>query len=97
MVADDFVDDEADELFAEVGIEVGFFRELPQACDLAFLARWVGRREVPLGLVVPNGLGDAKALRQDVDQRGVNVVDAGPEGGKHGIGSGSVLVHRGLR
>ena len=97
MMSDDLIDDEADELLAKIGVEIGLFGKLSEARDLAFLTRWVGRRKVLFSLVGPNGLGDPKAFRQDMDQRGVDVVDTRAETVERGIGGGCVLVHRAFR
>ncbi len=97
MVADHFIDDEADELLAEVGIEVRLFRQLAQAHDLALLASRIGGGQVLFGLVGAHGLGDPEAFRQHVDEGGVDIVDARAETGENGVGCGSVLGHREVR
>jgi hypothetical protein len=76
VVADHFVDHETDELLAELGIEIGFLGQAAQALNLPFLARRVGRRHRHARLVFADFLGDAKALRQHMDQGGVDIVDA---------------------
>ena len=102
MVADDFVDDEAEELLAELGVEVGACRQRPQPRDLGLLTPRVGGRERVVGLVKPHGLGDAEALRQHVDDRGVDVVDAAAVARQHRIAVAACLCevsvrHRGAR
>ncbi len=97
VVADHFVDDEADELFAEIRIQIGLFRKLAQAHDLSLLAAGVRGGQVVPGLVGADGLGDPKAFRQHVDQGGVDIVDARTETGENGVGCGSVLGHREVR
>lgn len=98
MMANDLVDDEADELLTEIGIELGLFGKAAQPRDLPLLARGVGRGQVVRGLVGAHRLGDAEPLGQHVDQRGVDVVDARAERGEVRIGSGSarsgMLCHR---
>ncbi len=96
-MADHFVDDEADELLAEVGIEVRVFRQLAQAHDLALFAPGIGGGKVLLGLVGADGLGDPEAFRQHVDESGVDIVDARTEAGENGVGCGSFLGHREVR
>jgi hypothetical protein len=59
---DYLVDHEADELLAELGVELGFDRQRAQALDLARLARGIARRQARLGLVLADRLGDAEAL-----------------------------------
>ena len=46
--------------------------------DLLLLALGVGGRQAGLRLVAADGLGDLEALGQQVHERGVDVVDAGP-------------------
>lgn len=86
VMPDYLVDDEAQELFGEFGVEVGFFGQRTQPCDLAFLAAWVGRGQRVFGLVAAHRLRRAETLGEDVDERRVEVVDAAAEAGQHGIG-----------
>ena len=83
---DHLVDDEAQELFGELGIEVGFFGQLAQAGDLAVLAAGIGRGQRVFGLVAAHRLGGAEPFGEDMDQRRVEVVDAAAEAGEHRIG-----------
>src|SRR5690606_25067697 len=76
VVADHFLDHEADELLAELGIELGVDRQRAQALDLARLASGIARFEPGLRLVLADRLGDAESLGEHVDQRGIDVVDA---------------------
>src|SRR5690606_8918725 len=85
VVADDLVDHEADELLAVLGVEIGFDGECAQAFDLARLAGGVARGQAGLGLVLADRLGDAEALGQHVDQRGIDVVDRLAVGGEHRV------------
>ena len=76
MVADHFIDNEAQELFAKLRIEIGLFRQGPQPGDLTFLAIRIGGRQRDLRLILTDRLRDPKPLGQHVDQRGVDIVDA---------------------
>ena len=93
MMPDHLVDDEAQELFGEFGVEVGFLGQLAQARDLAFLATGVRRGERVFGLVAAHRLGGAKAFGKDVDQRGIEVIDGAAKAGQHGIGRGRLFGH----
>ncbi len=53
MVADHLVDHEADELLAELGVELGLDRQRAQALDLARLAAGVAGRQAGLALYSP--------------------------------------------
>ena len=96
MVPDDFLDDEAQEFLGKLWIELRSLGQRAQAGDLAFLAAGIGSGQAVHGLVGAHGLGDAEALGQDVDQRGVDVVDRGAKSGEHRIGRG-VFGHRRTR
>src|SRR5690606_4528728 len=75
VMPDHLVDDEADELFAEFGVEIRVHGQCAQAFDLPRLASGIARREPGLGLVLAHGLRDAEPLRQHVNEGGVDVVD----------------------
>ncbi len=97
MVPDHLVDDEPQELLAKVRIELSIRRQRAQPGDLAVFARRVGSGQGMFRLVGADRLGDAEAFRQHVDQRGVDIVDAGAEAGQNGIGRGRSVGHRALR
>src|SRR3546814_2153300 len=71
MVADNLVDDEAQEFFREFGVEVGAFGERSQPLDLRLFTRAVGGRQAVDGLVLPPRLGDLESFGQHENQRGV--------------------------
>ncbi len=76
MVADHLVDDEAQEFLAEFGIELGVFGEAAQAGDLALLATRIGGGQ-PAGRLVPaDRLGHLEPLGEQMDERGIDIVDA---------------------
>ena len=79
MVADHLGDDEGDELLGELGVEPGLVGQPAQPGDLALLALGVGRREAGRGLELAHPLGRLEPLGEQVDQRGVDVVDARPQ------------------
>ena len=91
-MADHLVDDEPQELFPEIGIELGVFGQPAESRDLALLTRRVGWRKRVFGLVGAHRLGDAEPLGEHMDQRRIDVVDAGTEAGKDRIGCGGVAV-----
>lgn len=96
VVPNDLFDDEAQEFFAELGIELGLLRERPQAGDLPFLARGIGGGQGIPRLVTPDRLGDPEALGQHVNQGRVDIVDALAVGAKHRIGLVARLMVYGL-
>ena len=102
VMPDYLVDDEAQELLGELRVEIGFFGQCAQAGDLAFLAVGIGRGQRVFGFVAAHRLRRAKPLGEDVDERGVEIVDATAEAGqnrieKHGIrpriGRGRIVGH----
>ena len=76
VMADHLVDDEAQELLGEVGVEFGAAREPAQPFDLRRLARRVGGGQPGGRLVPPDRLRDLEPLGEQEDERGVDVVDA---------------------
>ena len=64
-------------LYQEFGVELGVAGQFTQPRDLAFLAARIAGGQGIFGLVGTDRLGDPKAFGQDVDQRGVDIVDAG--------------------
>ena len=75
MMADHFVDDEAQEFFGEIGVEFGIVGQLAQALYLPVLARRVGGRERGAGFILADSLGDLEPLSQHEYQRGIDIVD----------------------
>ena len=76
MVADDFADDEREELLGELRVEVGVERQLTQPGDLLLFPVWISRREVVLGLESAHPLRVLEPLGEQVNERGIDVVDA---------------------
>ena len=78
VMADHLVDDEPQELFGKLRIELCFFRQCPQSGDLTRLATRVSRGQGGFRLVRADGLRDAKSLGKHVDQRCIDIVDRSP-------------------
>src|SRR6185295_16643334 len=76
MMADDFGDDEVQELLREIGVELGGLGELAQARDLLRLARRVGGRQAMRRLELAHGLRALEALGEQVNERCTDIVDA---------------------
>ena len=88
MVTDDLIDHEPQELLAELGIEAGDVGQLTEAGDLLRLPVGVGRRKPHLGFVFADPFRDLETLGQQMHERSIDVVDAGPAVAKY-----VVLVH----
>jgi predicted amidohydrolase YtcJ len=88
VVAYDLVDDEAQELLRELGVEVGRLREVSQTSDLNLFPSGIRRRKPRLGFVDADLLRDGETLCEQEDECGIDVVDALAEVGEGGIGHG---------
>jgi len=86
VVSDDLADDEGEELLGELRIQVGVGRQLPQAGDLALFAHRISRREVVRGLEPADALGVLEPFGEQVNERGIDVVDARAEFLEFGTG-----------
>ncbi len=73
---DHFVDDEAQEFFGEIGIELGVVCQLPQAFDLFFFPRRVGGGQAGIGFVFANGLRHLEPFGEHENQSRIDIVDA---------------------
>ena len=79
MVANDFVDDEVEKLLGKVGVQMGVFGQLAQACDLLCLTRRVSGGEFVERFKRTNGFGTAEALGQHGNKSCINIVYAAAE------------------
>lgn len=75
MMADHFVDHEAQELLCEIGVEIRFRRQRTQARDLAFFSARIGGGEAGFGFIGTDGLRDLEPFGQHENQRRVDIVD----------------------
>jgi phosphoglycerate dehydrogenase-like enzyme len=97
-MVDDFGDDEAQELLREHRVEAGLDGERPQPRNLLLLADRVGGWQTDLRLVATDLLRDLEPLGEQVDEGGVDVVDAGPVTRqlcvcRGAVGRGAVVGH----
>ena len=76
MMANDLIDDEAQELLGEIRVQLGILRQLPQPRDLIGFPVWIGRGKGSVRLILTDSFGDLEALGQHEDKRGINIVDA---------------------
>ena len=76
MMMDHLGHDEAQELLGEDRVESGLLGERPQPRDLSVLALGIGGRQPDRSLVTADVLGDLEPLGEQVDQGGIDVVDA---------------------
>src|SRR4051794_29846641 len=71
-------------------VKAGVRGQLAKPPDLVLLAHGVGRRHAGRGLELAHLLGAAEPLGQQVNQRRVQVVDAGPQRGQLALSSGQI-------
>ncbi len=76
MVADNFIDDEAQEFFRKFGVQIGVAGELAQPFNLLLLARRVGGRQVQPRLERADRLRHLEPLGQHEHQGSIDIVDA---------------------
>ena len=88
VVADHLIDDETQEFLAERWIKTGLVGERAQSCDLHRLTVRVGRSKTRGCLVFADPLGDLESFREHMNQRRIDVVDAGSTFTEH-----FVVVH----
>ena len=89
VVVDHLGDDEVEPLLGERGVELRVFGERAQPRDLVRSRSGSDGRQAVLGLQHADLLGELEALGEQVHERGVDVVDAQPDGGQllgHGDG-----------
>src|SRR5262245_31710635 len=86
-------DDESQELLRKHRIETGLDRQRAQSRDLLVLANRIGSGEADRRLVAPDVLGDLEPLREQVDEGGVGVVDAGAVPLQRRIGGAAFVGH----
>ena len=79
MPADDLGDDERKELLCELRIEMGLLGEFSQPSDLPGFPRFVGRRQTVVGFELADALGEFEALGEEVNEGGIDVVNAAPQ------------------
>src|SRR5438309_10516954 len=76
MMANDFLDDEVEELLREIRIQLGVLRQLAQPRDLGGFPRRISGRKVMGCLELAHCLSALEPFRQHMDQRRVDIVDA---------------------
>jgi hypothetical protein len=79
MMPNDFLHDEVQEFFGEIGVEMGIDSQSAKTLDLTLFASRVSRGEAPFGLQHAHCLCAAEAFGQHMDQRRINIVDGGTQ------------------
>jgi len=76
MVADHLADDEGEVFFGKLWIKLRVLRQGTQPSDLVFLPGWISSWQIMIGLQSSYTLRTAEALRQNMDHRRIDIVDA---------------------
>lgn len=88
MMADDFINDEAQEFFSKIGIKLCIAGQLAKPLNLPFFAGGIGWRQRRLCLKLAHRLRYFKPLGQHEYKRGIDIVDAFTK-----TGEGFLIVH----
>ncbi len=73
---------------AKSGSSLAFSANSRSRADLGRLARRIGGRQIVGRLILAHRLGAFETLRQQMDQRGVDIVDAVAQAQQFGMGHG---------
>src|SRR4029453_3458607 len=82
VMADHFTDDEIHELLCKGGVEMRVLGRAAKPGDLGCFPSRVARGKLVRGLEDPYFLGGLEAFGEQENECGINVVDAGPDGGQ---------------
>src|SRR5690606_18819756 len=77
VVANYLASNKGQDLFCEIRIQMSLVSQAAQACDLLLLTGRIGRRHIALRLQRTNSLRAAEALREDVNESRIQIVDRG--------------------
>jgi hypothetical protein len=89
-MSDDFTNDKGEELLGKVWVEFAYGSEMPQTADLLGFSSAIARGQPVVGLQFADCPGTSEPLRQHVDDRGIDIVDAVPQVAKFGNGIGRI-------
>jgi hypothetical protein len=90
VLPNDFIDDKGQKLLGKVWVEFADRRETPQATHLLRFSAGIARGQPVLRLQFADSAGTTEPLRQHVDDRGIDIVDAVPQVSKFGNGIGRI-------
>jgi hypothetical protein len=90
MLSNDFMNDKGQELLGKVRVKVADRREMPQAAHLLRFSAGIARGQLVPRLQCADSLGTSEPLRQHVDNRGIDIIDAVSKVSKFGSGIGRI-------
>jgi hypothetical protein len=88
--SDHFTKDKRQELLGKIRVERADSRELPQTADLLSFSAGIASGQSVVGLQFADCPGTPEPLRQHVDDRGIDIIDAVPQVSKVGNGISSI-------
>src|SRR5437763_3645273 len=86
VLPNNFMNDKGEELFGNGWVKFADRREMPQTTELLGFSAGIARGQSVLRLQFSHRAGTPKPLRQHVDDRGIDIVDAVPQVAKFGNG-----------
>ena len=78
-MSDDFTNDKGEELLGKVWVKFADLREMPQSTELLGFSSGIARGQSVLSLQFADSVGTSEPLRQHVDDRGIDIIDAVPQ------------------
>jgi hypothetical protein len=81
------------ELLGKVRIEFADCSVMPQTCDLVCFPSGIGRWQIVLGLQLADCVGTPAPFSEQVNDRGIDVIDTVPEVAKVGNGTTRMREH----
>ena len=90
MLPNDFMNDKGQELLGKVWVKVADHREMPQTAHLLRFSAGIARGQPVLRLQFADSLGTSEPLRQHMDDRSIDIIDAVPQVSKSGSGIGRI-------
>jgi hypothetical protein len=90
VLPNNFMNDKGQELLGKVWVKFADRREMPQTTELLGFSAGIARGQSVLSLQFSHRAGTPEPLRQQVDDRGIDIVDAVPQVAKFGNGIGRI-------
>jgi hypothetical protein len=93
VTPNNLTNDKGQELFGKIWVELADSREMPQTADLLGFSAGIARGQSVPGLQFADCPGTPEPLRQHVDDRGIDIINAAPQVSKLANGIMSIRHH----
>jgi hypothetical protein len=93
VLPNDFMNDKGQEVLGKVWVKFADLREMPQTTELLGFSVGIARGQSVPRLQFADSAGTPKPLRQHVNDRGIDIVDAVPQVAKFRSGIGRIYHH----